>query len=81
MAQIPRSHRMSPLNHEPEALRYALDKSGLTQSAFAAELGKSEGLISEILRGIRNANPKLLVEMARVLNCPVVVLERKRDVA
>lgn len=72
---------MSPLDHEPAALRYALDKSGLSQAEFAAALGKSQSLISEILRGTRNANPKVLAEMARVLNCPVVVLERKRYVA
>lgn len=76
-----RTKRNSPFDHEPAALRYALDKSGLTQSEFAAKLGKSQSLISEILRGTRNANPKLLLDMARVLNCPVVVLERKREVA
>lgn len=81
MANVPRTHRMSPLDHEPAALRYALDKSGLSQTEFAAKLGKSQSLISEILKGTRNANPRLLMDMARVLNCPVVVLERKRSVA
>lgn len=78
--RIPRGHRMSPLDHEPEALRWALKKSGLTQAEFAKKIGKSEGLVSEILRGTRNAKPALLIEIAKVLNCPVVVLERKRDV-
>ena len=68
----------SPLNHSPEAVAYALSKSGLTQSAFAAQLGKSRSLVSEILKGTRNATPSLLADMARVLNCPVVVLEAKR---
>lgn len=79
MVKVPRSHRMSPLDHEPEALRYALDKSGLSQAEFAAKIGKSPSLVSEILAGTRNATPKLLLTMARVLNCPVVVLERKRN--
>lgn len=79
--KIPRGHRMSPLDHSPEALRYALDKSGLTQSEFAEQVGKSQSLVSEILKGTRNANPRLLLRMAQVLNCPVVVLEAKRQVA
>lgn len=79
--QIPRVHRMSPLDHEPEAVRYALDQSGLTQKEFAKKLGKSQSLVSEILKGTRNATPALIGDMARVLNCPRVILERKRDIA
>lgn len=67
-----------PLDHEPEGVRYALTKSGLTQKEFAQQIGKSDSLVSEILAGTRNAHPALLLVMARVLNCPVVVLEAKR---
>ena len=77
-AKPSRTKRNSPLDHEPEAVRYALDKSGLSQTEFAAALGKSQSYVSEILKGTRNANPRLLIDIARVLNCPVVVLERKR---
>lgn len=70
-----------PLHHDPEALAWALSKSGMTQRDFADELGKSRSLINEILKGTRNAGPALLIDMARVLNCPVVVLEAKREVA
>lgn len=80
MAQIPRGHRMRPLDHSPDALRYALDKSGLTQAEFASKIGHSGGYVSEILKGTRNANPRLLIQMAKVLNCPVVVLEAKREI-
>jgi transcriptional regulator with XRE-family HTH domain len=76
--KIPRDHRRSPLDHEPEALVYALKQSGLTQKQFAERIGKSEGLVSEILKGTRNATPALIATMASVLNCPRVVLERKR---
>ncbi|MGJ6980031.1 helix-turn-helix domain-containing protein [Aestuariimicrobium soli] len=48
---------MSPLNHEPEALRYALDKSGLTQKQLAEAVGCSQSLVSEMLAGTRNAKP------------------------
>ena len=78
MVKIPRGHRMSPLDHDPEALQYALDKSGLTQKEFASAIGKSQSLVSEMLRGTRNAKPDVIQRMASVLNCPVVVLERKR---
>lgn len=79
--KIPRGHRMTALDHEPEALRYALDQSGLTQKEFAQRLKKSQSLVSEILKGTRNATPALIGDMARVLNCPRVVLERKREIA
>lgn len=70
---------MSPLNHDPAALRYALDNSGLSQVQFAAALSppRAQSYISEILKGTRNANPALLRDMARVLNCPIVVLQAK----
>lgn len=77
--KVPRGHRMTALDHEPQAVRYALDQSGLTQKQFADQLGKSQSLVSEILKGTRNATPALIGDMARVLNCPRVVLERKRS--
>lgn len=67
------------LDHDPAAVRYALDKSGLTQVQFAKEIGRSASLVSEVLAGTRNAGPFLLQTMARVLNCPIVVLEAKRS--
>lgn len=69
---------MSPLNHDPEAVRWAIKKSGLTQRALAEQLDISTGLLSEILSGTRNARQPLLERMAEILNCPVVVLESKR---
>lgn len=69
---------MSPLDHDPDALQWALNKSGLTQTAFARAIGKSPSLVSEMLRGTRNATPPVIEEMAAVLNCPRTVLERKR---
>lgn len=81
MTKLPRGHRKSPLDHEPEALRYALKKSGMTQAAFAEALDISPGHLSEMLKGTRNAKPALLQQMAVILNCPVVVLERKVAVA
>ena len=72
---------MSPLNHDPEALRYALRKSGLTQAELAAHIGKSISLVSEMLAGTRNVTPSTLLDIASALNCPVVVLEAKAAAA
>lgn len=69
------------LDHEPEAVEYARRKAGLSKTEFARRLGVSLPLISMIERGTRNATPELLPRMAEVLNCPVVVLERKRYAA
>lgn len=73
--------RVTPFDHDPEGLAWAFEKSGMTQKQFAEALGKSQGLVSEILRGTRNATPALITDIAKVLNCPRVVLERKREVA
>lgn len=81
--KIPRGHRKSPLNHEPEALEYAINKAGVTQTWLIDELAErghkvSKGQMSEMVKGTRNCQQPLLVAIARALNCPLVVLERKR---
>jgi len=78
MAKIPRGHRMSALDHEPEAVTYARKKAQLSQAQVAQQLGKSISLISEIEKGTRNATPETLAQLAQIFNCPLVVLERKR---
>lgn len=82
----PRNKRNSPLNHEPAALAWAINKSGYTQAQLLAALAKegspvSKGQLSEIVKGTRNCRQPLLEAIAAVLNCPVVALERKRDAA
>lgn len=66
------------LDHEPEAVTYARKKAGLSKTALAQRLGVSLSLISQIESGDRNATPAMLLRMAAALNCPTVVLERKR---
>lgn len=68
---------MSPLNHEPEAVAWAIKRSGLTQQDVAERSGISKSLLSEICKGTRNAKQDVLGRIASVLNCPVVVLESK----
>lgn len=83
---IPRGHRMTPLNHEPEALEWAIRKSGFNQAQLIAALKEngstvSKGQLSEMVKGTRNCRQPLLEDIAKALNCPVVALERKRVAA
>lgn len=79
----PRNKRVTPFNHEPEALEWAIRKAGFTQTQLVealAEAGSpvSKSQMSEMVNGTRNCRQPLLEAIAKVLNCPVVALERKR---
>ena len=65
-------------NHEPEAVTYAREQAGLTITQLATQLGVAVSLISQIESGKRNATPAMLNRLSGALNCPRVVLERKR---
>jgi len=83
MTKTPRKRRRSgaPLNHEPEAVTYARQKAGLTQRQVAEMCGHSEQLQCDIEAGRRNADPERLLKIAAAVNCPVVFLERRREVS
>lgn len=66
------------LHQEPEAVRWAREKTGLTKRALAEAIGISEQLMGEIESGWRSATPANLKKIAEALNCPLVALERKR---
>jgi transcriptional regulator with XRE-family HTH domain len=68
-----------PLDHEPAAVAYAREQAGLTKTQLAQMCGVVVSLISEIESGTRNATPAMLNKLAQALNCPRVVLERKRN--
>jgi len=69
------------LHHSPEAVRWARERAGLTQTQLAERAGLARTLVVEIEGGTRNATPANLLKLAEALNCPVVVLEAKREVA
>jgi transcriptional regulator with XRE-family HTH domain len=75
-----RTARKTPLDHDPEAVVWARKAKGATQAWLANAIGVSAGHMSEIESGTRNAHPALLKKIAEALNCPVSVLERKREV-
>ena len=69
----------NPLDHQPEAVTYAREQAGLTQRQLADRCGVARSLISEIESGTRNATPAMIRKLADALNCPRVILERKRE--
>jgi transcriptional regulator with XRE-family HTH domain len=73
-----RNKPKDPLDHEPAAVTYAREQAGLTKTQVATRCGVSVSLISEIEAGTRNATPAMIAKLASLLNCPRVVLERKR---
>lgn len=76
-----RSRTPRRLGHEPSALTYAREQAGLTRTQLADRLGVALSLVSEMESGTRSATPQMLNRLAEALNCPRVVLERKREVA
>lgn len=76
-----RAARKRPLNHDPEAVVWARDAKGWTQARLAAAVQVSPGHMCEIESGSRNATPAVLNRIAVALNCPVTLLERKREYA
>jgi transcriptional regulator with XRE-family HTH domain len=73
-----RKRPKDPLDHIPEAVRYAREQAGLTQTQLAAMCDTTQGHVSEIETGSRNAPPPLIKKLAEALNCPRVILERNR---
>jgi ribosome-binding protein aMBF1 (putative translation factor) len=73
-----RRQRPRSLHHEPQAVTWAREKAGLSKRALARTVGISEQLLGEIESGWRSATPSNLTKIARALNCPVVLLERRR---
>lgn len=69
------------LDFEPTALEWARKKAGLTKRAAAERAGISEQYWGDLEAGRRNLRPDTLITIAAALNCPVVVLEVKREVA
>lgn len=69
-----------PLDHEPRALALAFEKSDKTQAQAAEALGCSISLVSEMVKGTRNATPERLDALAAFFGCPRWVLEAPQKV-
>lgn len=65
------------LEHDPASIVRARNHRKWSQRRLAAEVRISQGYLSEIENGTRNANPALLLKIAKALRCSVSSLERK----
>lgn len=72
---------VGPTRQDPDALRFAREAKGWTQTALADAVGCSVSLICEMEKGTRGATARRLLQLAEALNCPVSVLERKQPQA
>ncbi len=61
-----------------EALTILREKDGYTKTAFAHEVGISLQYLCDIEKGRRNCKPNVIQTMARVLNVPISMLEKRR---
>lgn len=67
------------LDFEPEALTYVRKNAGLTKRALANRAGISEQYMGDLEAGRRNARPGTINALAKALNCPRVLLEKKLE--
>lgn len=65
----------APLPQSPAAVRWARKAKGWSLRSFAREVGVSHSHLSEMETGKRPAPHVVLVQMARVLGCPVSILQ------
>lgn len=80
-AANPRAPKYKALNQEPSHVTRAREWARMTKTQLAAEAGISLSLMSDIEHGARSATPAVLGRIAEVLNCPVSMLERRREAA
>lgn len=76
-----RPRRKAPVDHDPEALKWARERAGWRQAPLARELGISRSSLCEAEKGTRGLHPAVKNKLAAVLNCPVTVFERKGQAA
>lgn len=78
---MPTHRSVSVLIHDPEALRAARYRRGLSLSEAAANVGITKSFLGEIERGTRSMTrrPHLMVQLATLYRVPVREIERKRS--
>lgn len=77
MPATTRPRRIAPVDHDPEALKWARRAAGWRQAELARQVGISPSLLCEAEKGTRGLAPAVMKLLAAALNCPVSVLERK----
>jgi transcriptional regulator with XRE-family HTH domain len=77
MPATTRPRRISPVDHDPEALRWARVNAGWRQAPLAREVGISPSSLCEAEKGTRGLAPDVRKRLAAALGCPVTVFDRK----
>jgi DNA-binding XRE family transcriptional regulator len=77
MPDTTRPRRIAPVDHDPEALKWARERAGWRATDLARAVGISRSLLSEAEGGTRGLSPAIKNKIAETLNCPVTVFERK----
>lgn len=77
MPDTARPRRVAPVDHDPEALKWARERAGWRATDLARAVGISRSLLSEAEGGTRGLSPAIKNKIAETLNCPVTVFERK----
>lgn len=72
-----RPRRKTPVDHDPDALKWARERAGWRQAALARAVGISRSTLCEAERGTRGLHPDTKNKIAAALKCPVTVFERK----
>lgn len=71
-----RPRRKSPVDHDPQALKWARERAGWRQAALAREAGIAPSTLCEAEKGTRGLHPATVIRLAEILKCPVTVFDR-----
>ncbi|AEV86712.1 hypothetical protein ACWT_5695 [Actinoplanes sp. SE50] len=72
-----RPRRISRVEHDHAALKWARKQAGWKQADLAKAVGISASLLCEAEKGTRGLSRKVLTDIAATLRCPVSVFDRK----
>ena len=74
---VARPRRVSRVEHDPVALKWARKQAGWKQSHLAKAVGISVSLMSEAEKSTRGLSRPVLQQIATTLGCPVSLFARK----
>jgi len=78
MPTTTRPRRKTPVDHNPEALKWARERAGWRQAELAREAGIARSTLCEAEKGTRGLHPATKIRLAQILGCPVTLFDRPR---
>lgn len=79
MPTTTRPRRITPVDHDPAALKWARENAGWRQAELARKVGISPSLLCEAEKGTRGLHPAVMKLLAQEFQCPVSMLRRKDE--